>query len=158
MRALLPALLVVALAACDTVGDADNEIVRYTGPEITEADATAVDETGQPRRWSAAVLHGWTSTTVTLTQSVLCGDECKRTVSLRFDDGDGTLPASVEGTVRVQNFLPSSTQETEIEVARVEIQDWGPTVYSGILYPVPEVAASTAPIVFWTDEIVSAAE
>ena len=38
MRALPLALLLLTLAACDTVGT-DAVIVRYTGPAITEADA-----------------------------------------------------------------------------------------------------------------------
>lgn len=159
MRPLLPLLLAVLLAGCDSAGDpVGPEIVRYTGSAITEADAAVVDETGEPRPWSASVFHMRAGTTVILSQSVLCGDECNRSVELRFENGDGALPASVEGTLSVRDLLPESTQETTIEVARLEVQDWGPTVYSGVLYPVPDDAASTAPIVFWTDDVAHAAE
>ena len=144
MRALSLALLALLLAACDTADDESALITAYDGPEITEADAATEGMLG-PRGWSAETRGA----AVTLSQSVLCGDECNRTVDLQFEGERNGLPLTIEAEVVQQEYLPERRIENDVEVARVEIQDWGPEVYSGIVYPVPQEGASTAPIVFW---------
>ena len=144
MRALPLTLLALVLAACDTVDGDSAPITAYEGPEITEADATTDGMLG-PRGWSAEIRDA----AVVLSQSVLCGDECNQTITLRFEGERNGLPLAIEAEVVQQDYLPERRVEDDVEVARVEIQDWGPEVYSGILYPVPQEGASTAPIVFW---------
>jgi len=153
-RAALP-LLVLALAACDTNAGADGQIVRYTGPAITEANALVVDDMGLTQRWSADVVATPNGPSVFVSRTVLCGDECGRTITLRFRGG-GALPASADGVVRQQEYTPERLEVAQLDIARVEIQDWGPEVYSGVAYPVTSNAPNidpAPPLVFWTDDI-----
>lgn len=135
----LLALLAPALSACDTSSPADTvEVVAYTGPALTEADA--VDPGEQP--WKAASL----ARRVTLSQSALCGAGCAETVRLTLDgEGDSELPSFAEAVVTVKTT--SGTDERDLALARVEVQDWGPDVVSGVAYPA--ASEDRDPIVFW---------
>ncbi len=151
---LLPLLLLVAVAGCDTAGD--SLIARYNGPEITEADAAVVDPLGT-RGWDATRVETRAGRTVLLTRSALCGDECNRTTTLVFE-GDGDLPESVEVTVTERELMPERRTETRVSVAQVEVQDWGPRVYSGVVHPADQDGAGSEPIVFWADRVAVAVE
>lgn len=141
------AALAVAVAGCDSIGD-DTVFVSYTGPEITEADALVDD---------GIDLRGWTverrRDLLVLARFEFCGDECGRTLALHFEGERDGLPTSVYAEIARQELLPERYFEEDLAIDRVEIQDWGPTVYSGIAYPVPADAASTVPIVFWADNV-----
>jgi len=151
MRTLSLLLLALAVGACDT--NADGQIVRYTGPAITEADATVVDPMlGTPRGWSGLRIGD----EVVLYREALCGDECNHTLKLRFE-GRGALPSDAEATLTRQEYTPERLEEQRLAIGRVEIQDWGPEVYSGVVYPVPQDEAFQIPIVFWADDLPAAA-
>ena len=151
-------LLPFLLTACDSNG-ADPVVVRYAGPEITEADATPPDEGSAA--WSAEVV----GEAVSIVQRTSCGDGCFRAFRLDFSEArPGALPDHVEATARVVQSTASDTSPAgeytaTVEVARVEIQDWGPEVYSGVvLFPhVPYVDAAPPPV-FWTDDVTIEAE
>lgn len=145
MRTLLLALTLL-LAACDTAGDGAR-VVRYSGPEITEADATVPNPPFGPAGWRGTGATG-TDPHVSLSRTTLCGDECGRTLTLRFEGSasDG-LPTSVEGRVVVQQYNPEGRTETALPIRRAEIQSWGPEVYSGVAYP-----EDGGPLVFWVGE------
>ncbi len=155
MRLLLLVLAVV-VSACDTADD-DGPIVRYTGPAITEADATVPNDPFGPAGWTGTVFSYEAGRSVSVSRSVLCGDECNWTTTLRFE-GRGALPTSVEGTVLVRTATPESFEEMDLEIDRVEIQDWGPDAYSGIVYLVSRPDIDTRPIVFWADELAFATD
>ncbi|WP_412069877.1 hypothetical protein [Rubrivirga sp. IMCC43871] len=146
MRTFLLATALV-LAACDTTGD--DFISPYTGPEITEADAMVTDPFGFERGWTADVFTSRSEMSIWLEQVTLCGDECSRTVSLRFTSPLNGLPTAVASVIVQQEFLPERRTEETLSIDRVEIQSWGP-IYSGVAYPTPHPGASTVPIVFWS--------
>lgn len=156
MRTAALALLLLPLAACDSGRD-DAVIVAYSGPEITEADALVEDIPGRFESWSADVVSTRERRTVAIGIGFLCGDECNRRIALRFE-GRGDLPESVAGTITTSEFLPERFEEARIDIDRVEIQDWGPEVYSGVVYPASRPEAFVPPLVFWTDERTVAAE
>lgn len=141
MRSLsLLALLAVALAACDSADvAAGTEVVAYAGPALTPADA--VDPGADP--WTAlSVAPG-----VRLSQSALCGEGCGETVQITLGDrGAGRLPTFVDASIVTKTA--SGTTEAALVLDRVEVQDWGPEVISGVAYPTQE---DRAPIVFWAE-------
>lgn len=152
------ALLGATLAACDSDGTDDAEIVRYDGPAITQADASVPNPPFGSAAWMAsAPRRGAIDVAVT----TLCGDECGRTIRFSFRESTtaeplplpGPLPESVTGTVSVQEYLPERFETAEIEVTRVEIQDWGPEIYSGIVYPAVVLGdfSPVVPFVFWAE-------
>ena len=146
MRALPLTLLALVLAACDTASGDSALITAYDGPEITLEDGLIDDALG-PRGW-------WVERDdmpVILTRTEICGDECGRTLTLRFDGEREGLPASIDAGLVQQEYLPERRTEDDIEVDRVEIQDWGPRIYSGVVYPSPAEDAFRAPIVFWAE-------
>ena len=154
-------LLSLTAAACDMTVDPDALVVRYTGPEITEADAAVVDEWGVARGWQASRYVTQRGDVTHLSRTVLCGDECARTVELRFrNSGDGELPAFIEATVTVRNLLPESTEERALVVERVEVQDWrlGRALLSGRVVLAAPSDAVASPLVFWADDLPTAAE
>ncbi len=146
--------LLASLTACDASHDAvEVQVSRYIGPTITESDALAPDITG-PRGWEALVFHGRRSTNTLLLQETLCGDECSLMLSVDFRDLESDrLPTFLSATLRRQELSPERDTTIALDVDRVEIQDWGPDVYSGhvILREDPPDIVS-APIVFWADE------
>ena len=151
----LPLILALALVACDST-EVDPEIVRYTGPPITEADATIPNEPFEPAGWSGAFAEATDGRFVTVQRGTICGDECSERVLFGFEGPAGAdLPTSVEGVYELGEYLPKRSETRRIQIARVEIQDWEPDLVSGIVYPVPEDDASTAPYVFWTDDLVT---
>jgi hypothetical protein len=152
MRARLLLLLAPALAACDLIGDGV-EIVRYTGPTITEADATVTDPMlGTPRGWSGLRVGD----EVVLYRETLCGDECNQRIELRFE-GRGALPSDAEATFTQSEYLPERFEERGLEIARIEVQDWGPEVFSGVVHLEPVDEVLQVPIVFWADDLPFAA-
>ncbi|PAP74966.1 hypothetical protein [Rubrivirga marina] len=139
----------LAVAGCDSVGD-DALITRYSGPEITEADATVPNPPFGPAGWQASGATG-TAPHVSLSRTTLCGDECSRTLTLRFAGSPrDELPSSVEGRVVVQQYNPEGRTETDLSVRRVEVQDWGPEVYSGVA--VVDAGIGVDRVVFWVGE------
>ena len=150
---LVPLLLLVA---CDTApADGGTEIVAYRGAPITRADAAVPDPPLPPAEWEASGFLGRTGSSVFLRVATTCGDECRRTV--RFTAyaphsarPDG-LPESMTGVVEVQTYNPEGFESGEIPISRVEIQDWGPEVYSGVVYPAHRGATPTVPYVFWAE-------
>lgn len=132
---LLLALLAPALAACDAAAPAGAvEVASYDGPALTEADVS-----GRP--WTAlSIADG-----VRLSQSTPCGTGCAETVRLTLSDrGGNNLPRFVDAEVVTKTS--AGTASTDLPIDRVEVQDWGPEVISGIAYPADE---NRAPIVFW---------
>ena len=159
MRFLLRlGVLVVAFAGCDSVGD-DGLVTRYSGPEITEADAAVPNPPFGPATWEGWGFLGYHERLVTVSRTTSCGDECARTVELQFTNGHDTdLPEAVRGWVIVEQGNPDGYSETDLPIRRAEIQDWGPGVFSGVVYPEPIDGASTAPLVFWADGLPAAVE
>ncbi len=159
MRSLLRlGVLAVALAGCDSVGD-DDLVTRYSGPVITEADATVPNPPLGPAGWVGINGAFYTERVVTLRRSTLCGDECAQTVELQFSNGHDTdLPETVRGRVIVEQGNPDGYSETALPIVRVEVQDWGPEVYSGIAYPETTEDRDVAPLVFWADDLPVAVE
>ena len=162
MRSLL-LLSLLAVSACDTTTDAGGtEIVAYSGTPITRADASVPNPPLSPAEWEAGAFLGRAAFSVFVRRATLCGDECSRTVRLTFTtphsvEADG-LPESVAGVVEVQSYLPESFTTTELAISRVEIQDWGPEVYSGVVYATPQAGVNTAPMVFWAESRGTAVE
>lgn len=148
MRAL-PLLVALLLVGCDALGGGGVEIVPYVGDPITEADATVRDDRGEPVAW----LYSRTGDVVSIYRSYLCGDECTVTLTLRFE-GTGDLPTDVAGTLVVRELLPERTEYRVLDIARVEVQDWAPGAYSGVVHVEPRegVLELVAPIVFWADD------
>ena len=157
MRVVPLALLAFLLVACDTAGSDSALITSYDGPEITEADAIVTDEIG-PRGWEATVFDTRAGRRISVRRIALCGDECSREVTISFRDEGRALPVSVQATVTTREALPERFEETPIDIARVEIQDWGPDVYSGVVSLLPQDRVSPPPIVFWSDDVVYLAE
>jgi hypothetical protein len=151
-------VLTVALAGCDSVGD-DDLITRYSGPELTEADATVPNPPFGPAGWQGRGFLGYHERLVTLSRTTSCGDECARTVELQFRNGHDTdLPETARGRVTVEQVNPDGYNEIDLSIRRVEIQDWGPEVFSGVVYPEPADGVSADPIVFWADDLPTAVE
>lgn len=139
-------ILAVSLAGCDALGGGDHvEVARYAGPEITEADATVDNPPFGPAPWSTFQDDA----IIVLSRVTACGDECARTLRLRFE-GTGDLPTAVDASVTIIEYLPERTAVDYLDLRRVEVQDWGPSVFSGVAYPEPQAHAATAPIVFWS--------
>ena len=161
MRALPLALLLLTLTACDTVGT-DAVIVRYTGPAITEADAAVPNPPLGAAGWEGSGFLGRTGTSVSVDQRTLCGDECSQTVRFTFQTAhENTLPQSVRGRVEIVSSNPDGYETQEVGIGRVEIQDWGPEVYSGVVYPAGPFAPNVdppPPTVFWADDLSFAVE
>ncbi|MGB3543188.1 hypothetical protein [Rubrivirga sp.] len=155
MRLAAAALLVV-LSACDTIAEGP-QIVRYSGPPITEADAVETDGYGGPRLWSVDWIGLFSGTTVTIRRTLLCGDECGQTTQFRFtEEGDGGLPTSIEGSIILSTWPPDNVSSSPLLIDRVEIQDWGPEIYSGIVYAGSGRLAQ--PVPFWSDDVSVAVE
>ena len=159
MRIAALALLLLPLAACDSGRD-DAVIVAYTGPEITEADALVPNPPLGSAGWSGVGIDALNGTFVTLHRDVLCGDECRQTVRFEFadaprPDADG-LPESVSGLFEMEMANPDGFAANALRIARVEIQDWGPEIYSGVVYldsgNAPNIDPAP-PTVFWTDDV-----
>lgn len=155
---LAPALALL-LTACDTTGD--GIITRYDGPPLTAADATVPNPPFADARWEGTRFLLRRDRDVFLGRSTLCGDECSRTVTLRFEEAlsarAGDLPLSVEAAVDVSQGNPDGFERTPFTVHRVEIQDWGPEVYSGVAYASGDGAPSER-IVFWAEDLATAVE
>lgn len=161
MRPLL-LLLAVAVAACDTTGVDGALITRYDGPRITEADATVPNPPFGPAGWDGSVFWSRTGQSVSVRRVVTCGDECARTLELVFSDAppivEGALPEAVTGSIEVVSGNPDGYERSVFEIERVQIQDWGPSVYSGVVHIKPYGFEYVEPIVFWADDLPVAAE
>ena len=140
MRLLSLFALVAALAACDSADSARSpEVVAYAGPALTADDAV---DTGEDP-WTALSVGD----DVRLTQSALVGPGRTETVRLTLGDrGADRLPAFVDAAVVTKTA--SGTSEAALALDRVEVQDWGPDVISGVAYPAQEDRAA---IVFWAE-------
>lgn len=110
--------------------------------------------------WEARAFLGRSATFVWISIAMTCGDECARTTEFEFSTPHtaGDSPESVTGTFEVQQYLPERFESTRIEIERVEIQDWGPEVYSGIVYPAPRGTTPTIPYAFWAESSGTAVE
>lgn len=164
MRALPLALLLLTLTACDTVGT-DAVIVRYTGPAITEADALVPNPPLGTAGWEGLVFLGRTGTSVSVDRQTLCGDECSQTLRFTFQDmppvDSDALPEAARGVIEIVSGTPDGYETQEVGIGRVEIQDWGPEVYSGVVYPAGPFAPNVdppPPTVFWADDLSFAVE
>lgn len=158
---LILAFLVLA-SGCDTEST-DTLIVPYTGPVLTEADAVVPNPPFSPARWSGSLFDGRMGQSVLLSRSTQCGDECSRTVRFTFRDAMPTqpsgLPESVEGVFERRQGNPDGFESRPLAITRVEIQDWGPEVYSGVVVtPSRDAPSADGRIVFWADELPAAAE
>lgn len=120
-RFSVSALVFVLLLACDaSKTGAGAEVIPYSGVPLTAEDAVVTDATGE-RSWHAAREGDL----VVLTRSELCGDECNETMKLTLRHrGDAVLPGLVELERIRETLLPERREEAELEVHRVEVQDW----------------------------------
>lgn len=120
-RLFVSTLVFVLLPACDSSTTAsDAEVVPYSGSPLTAEDAVVTDAIGE-RTWQAERDGGL----VILTRSDLCGDECNETTKLTLRHrGDGMLPGFVELERIRETLLPESREVEELEVNRVEVQNW----------------------------------
>ena len=164
MLRLSPALLLLALAACDTARD-DGRIVRYEGPAITEADATVPNPPFGPAGWDGLVFIGRAGISVSVDRTTTCGDECAQTILFSFNDAPpadpspGALPETVTGIVETVQGNPDGSTSAAFAIGRVEIDQWGPDVYSGVVHGAsgnPDIVP--ARIVFWADDLPTAVE
>lgn len=160
MRLLSLTIVLVTFSACDT-GLADVDIGRYRGERLTEADAMVPNGPLGSAGWDGLVATTRAGRSVLLERRTRCSDECSQTVRLQFEGGDvGGLPQSATGVMEQRASLPDRFESTPFEIDRVEIQDWGPEVYSGVVYTAASQAPTVdaMPLVFWADHLPQASE
>ncbi len=153
-------LAVLTVAGCDLAATDDTEIADYAGPTLTEADAAVANPPFGPAGWDGYRFAGYTEHVVKLFRTTTCGDECTQTIELRFvGSPNDDRPREVEGRVVVRQYNPEGESETAVPIRRVEIQDWGPGVYSGVAFGAegnPDVLPVR--LVFWADDLPVAVE